>query len=382
MLSEEKSKSGHIDHWHGLNKANSIVDRLKYMHSVARIHMPFITRVAVALYDSNTDYLRTFAYSSDNESPLTNYQAKLSDCHSLLQIAKSQQPRVVQDLSIFKQSEHLHAKIIYESGYCSSYTLPMIFEGSLIGFVFFNSNQSHVFNQHTLNELDTIAHMISLLVYSEASNIKTLLATVKSALELTHSRDPETGCHIERMSRYSRIIAKHLAEKYQFNDQFIEHIFLFSPLHDLGKLVIPDRILLKEGPLDKEEKSIMYTHSKEGKRMIDKLLENYGLNGVTHVEMLRNIALHHHEAIDGSGYPDGLIGEQIPIEARIVAVADVFDALTSKRPYKDAWNNQRSIDKLKELAGKKLDAECVAALIENIQLVEEVQASFKENIYG
>ena len=374
--------NSHQDLWNGLNDIESIVGKLRFMHGVMRNHMPFISRVAVALYDADTDYLRTFAYSSHEESPLTHYQAKLAECHSLLQIRNRAQPRVVNDLSVFNDGEHEHTRIIYESGYRSSYTLPMFWEGGFFGFVFFNSTQTDVFRDWVLNELDVIGHMIVLLVYNERSNVRTLMATVKSALDLTHSRDPETGCHLERMSRYARLIAKDLAPRFGFDDQFIEHVFLFAPLHDLGKLAIPDRILLKEGPLDDEEFALMRTHSTEGRKMIDKLLANYGLQGITHVEMLRNIALMHHEAVDGSGYPVGLKGTAIPIEARIVSVADVFDALTSRRPYKEAWSNADAFARLRQLAGIKFDADCVEALVQNEDQVVEIQRAFQENPYG
>jgi HD-GYP domain-containing protein (c-di-GMP phosphodiesterase class II) len=199
---------------------------------------------------------------------------------------------------------------------------------------------------------------------------------------MTHSRDPETASHLERMSRYTRLIAKELADKYHFDDPFIEHIYLFAPLHDLGKIKVPDRILLKPDKLTSEEFSVMKNHPSDGRELIDLLLENYGLNGVGYVEMLRNIANYHHEFVDGSGYPDGLKGEAIPIEARIVTVADVFDALTSERPYKKAWSNDEAYTKLQEMSGKQFDPECVQALLANKEEIEEIQRSFMENDYG
>jgi len=378
------SSNHHTDPWQGLNGADSIAAKLQFIHQVMTGHMPHITRIAVALHDSDTDYLRTFVYSSQEESPLTRYRAKLADCASLAEIAASGLPRVVNDLRIFNRhgEEHEHTQAIYDAGLRSSYTLPMQWDGHFFGFVFFNGDERDVFSERVLTELDVVAHLITLLVYNERTNVRVLLATIKSALDLTHSKDPETGGHLERMSRYSQLIAQTIAPKHNLDDQYIEHILLFSPLHDLGKLAIPDSILLKQGPLDESELAVMRTHSEEGRKLIEKLLKNYGLSGVTHVDILHNIALHHHEAWDGSGYPDRLVGQSIPLEARIVAVADVFDALTSRRPYKEAWSNTEAFNKLREMAGVKLDAECVGALVSNVEQIEEIQRLFKENPYG
>lgn len=365
-----------------LNSHNSVSGKIRSLHKVMKQHYPFLTRIAVALYDAGTDSLRTFVWSSAVESKLTHYEAKLKDCTSLYEIAKSGEPLVVHDLSVYSGSGRKHTQVVIDSGYLSSYTFPMIWDGSFFGFVFFNADKCNAFEERVLSELDVMAHMITLLIYNERSNVRTLLATIKSTLQITHTRDPETGAHIERMSRYARLIARELAEKYELDDQYVEHIFLFSPLHDVGKIKIPDSILLKQAALTPQEYEIMKTHSTEGRHLIDVLLSNYGLNGVTHVQMLRNIALHHHEAMDGSGYPDHLEGDQIPLEARIVTVADIFDALTSRRPYKEAWTNEEAFAKLRELAKNKLDPDCVEALLNNEDAIKHIQTSFVENQFG
>ena len=116
--------------------------------------------------------------------------------------------------------------------------------------------------------------------------------------------------------------------------------------------------------------------------LVDQLLGNFGLAAVSQVQMLRNIILHHHELVDGSGYPDGLIAEQIPLESRIVTVADVFDALTSERPYKQPWPNAEAFAFLRQQAGLKFDRDCVMALLEQAEDIEHIQQCFRENAYG
>lgn len=372
----------HLDALSPLTTTGTVNEKLKILHDAVREQHPFVVRIAVALHDASTDTVRTFAYSSNEETPLSVYEATLKQCTSLNEVAKTKTPRVINNLGAKDKEAHKHSQVLVKAGYRASYTAPMIWEDHFFGFIFFNSPLPDVFTERVLSDLDVISHMITLLVYNERARIRTLLATIRSALDITHSRDPETGTHIERMSRYARIIAREVALKYKLNDQFVEHVYLFSPLHDIGKIRIPDSILLKQEKLTDEEFAVMKTHAEEGKALVEKLIENYGLGGVSHIDLLKNIVLHHHEAVDGSGYPSGLKGDSIPIESRIVTVADIFDALTSKRPYKEAWSNDKAFAKLDELAGKKVDPDCVAALKKHRKEVERIQQHFMENPYG
>jgi len=370
----------HIDPLTDLNKTSSLRNKLVSTHKSIVSQFPFISRIAVALYDPATDILKTYIHSSGEDNPLDHYESSLEDAPSLKALLDKGLPRVINKLVTFENGENKHTKRIGRQGYAASYTLPMFSDGVFIGFLFFNSYEEDVFTENTLHQIDVYAHMISLMVVNEMTAIKTLTAAIKTTNKLTHIRDPETGCHLDRMSRYSRLIARILAKDYNLDDDYIEHIFMFSPLHDIGKIGIPDNILLKPGKLNESEKSVMDTHATKGREIIDDLLENFGLNNIDHKNMLRNIVEHHHEAMNGKGYPGGQKGEEIPLEARIVAVADVFDALTSERPYKKAWSNQEAINKLKELAGEVLDKDCVNALLRNMHEVEKIQQQFSESI--
>ncbi len=372
----------HQDTLDTLAQKSSLSEKLKATHHSITDSFPFIVRIAIAIFDSKTETLKTFSHSCDNENILTHYQSKLEDAPSLQEILKKGRPRVVNDLRCFQNGGHEHTIKIQEGGYAASYTMPIYNEGVFIGFLFFNSDEKDVFEESVLRQLDLYGHMISLLVINEFTSIQTLTAALKTTGNLTHLRDPETGSHLDRMSRYSRIIANDLAEKYELNDNYIEHIFMFAPLHDIGKIGIPDKILLKPGPLDEKEKRIMQTHAKKGREIIDNLLDNFGLVNFEHVNVLRNIAEHHHEAINGTGYPHGIKGDEIPLEARIVTVADVFDALTSARPYKKAWSNEEAIKMLKKLSNETLDKDCVDALIKNMDKVEAIQQQFTEDSFG
>lgn len=182
-------------------------------------------------------------------------------------------------------------------------------------------------------------------------------------------RDMETGMHIKRMSHYS---AK-LAELAGFPAEEVELILYASPLHDIGKVGIPDRILLKPGRFTPEEFEIMKLHATLG----GKMLETDGNYPV--IDAGRIIALQHHEKIDGTGYPQGLKGDEIHPYARIVSIADVFDALSSERVYKKAFSIDQTVALLKEGAGSHFDANYVEILIENLEMFLEIKEAFPDD---
>ncbi len=374
--------SEHLDTLGELNKHIPLRERLITAHNSLSQIYPFIARIAVTLYDPETRMLKTYLHSSDDTEPLEHYQVLIDDAPSLKALLDKGLPRVINNMLTFNDAGHEHTVRIGRKGYAASYTLPMFNEGDFFGFIFFNSSEKEVFTEHILSQIDVYGHMISLMIINEFATIKTLAAAIKTTGHLTHCRDPETGSHLDRMSRYSRIIASAIAEKYNLDDEYIEHVFMFSPLHDIGKIAIPDEVLLNPNRLGRSEMDIMKTHARKGREMIDDLIKNFGLQTIQHVDILRNIAEYHHESVNGTGYPDGKVYEDIPLEARIVAVADVFDALTSRRPYKEAWSNEMAISNLQELAGEKLDKDCVDALLDNMDEVIKIQQQFCENRFG
>jgi HD-GYP domain-containing protein (c-di-GMP phosphodiesterase class II) len=364
-----------------LNQDITMRAKLANTHRVLKLHLPFIARIAVTIYDPKTSLLKSYMHSGGSIDPFAPHQQKMSEMPSLLAILEKKHPRVIIDTLTFENGNYQHARI-GRSGYAASYTMPMFHSGVFFGFIFFNSSETTVFTPSVLDELDIFGHLISLMVISELSIIHTLIAAVDTAKHFTHQRDPETGSHLDRMSRYAWLIAKEIAPRHQLSDEYVENVFMFSPLHDIGKISIPDHILLKPGKLTPDESEIMRAHARMGREIIDDMLNNFGLEKIEFGDILRNIAEYHHEHVDGSGYPLGLKGEDIPLEARIVAVADTFDALTSRRSYKEAWSNDQAFDMLLQLAGFKLDVECVDIMIENRKDVEKIQAQFVENDLG
>lgn len=365
-----------------LNDNATLMVKLASVHKVVRDQFNFIDRIAVAIHDRETDLLKTFIHSSGTENPLSHYQSKLSEAASLMEIVARRRPRVVNDLAVFRHGQREHTQRIKEHGYVSSYTMPMYLDGTFFGFVFFNSFERDAFREEVLHTLDVFGHLLSLVVINELTTFRTLVSTLKAARNLTYHRDMETGTHLDRMSNYARLMARELAETHGLDDEYIEKVFLFSPLHDIGKIAVPDAILKKPGKLTAAEYEVMKTHATKGRQIVDELVRDFGFDSVRNVEMLRNIAELHHETLDGTGYPHGLKADQIPIEARIVAVADIFDALTSRRPYKEAWSNERAFDMLRRLAKCKLDPGCVEALIKNAEEIVAIQRHFAEDEIG
>ena len=372
----------HQDTLRFLNQDSALQEKITALHGFISERYPFIVRVAVAIYDPATDLLKTFTHSAQSSAPLYNYQAKLRKSASLYEIMQRGKPRLVNDLSVFANNSKEHSRRIAQEGYAASYTLPMYLQGEFLGFVFFNASQKNVFTPEVLSFVDVVGHLLSKIVLYEVNNWRILNGVVLTVQHVAKYRDPETGAHLERMARYTRLITRELAEKYALSDEFIERVFRFAPLHDIGKVAIPDTILFKPAKLTDEEFAVMKTHTTTGRAMVDNLLQNFAFSKLEGGEMLRNIVEFHHETLDGNGYPRGLRGDSIPLESLITAVADIFDALTSARPYKLPWTNLQAFETLHRLSGVKLHADSVAAFLNNSTLIEEIQTQFKEDSIG
>jgi putative two-component system response regulator len=197
-------------------------------------------------------------------------------------------------------------------------------------------------------------------------SLETRHVAVFALAKLAESRDPETGRHLERIRSYSRTLAEQLLITDRFPDsmslEFVEDVFFTSPLHDIGKVGIPDSVLLKPGQLSDREFEIMKTHTAIGATTLAAAAEQYP--EVEYLRIARDIALTHHEQYDGGGYPQGLKGGDIPVSGAIVALADVYDALTSKRVYKGALSHEVAKGVILEEEGKKFEPRIVEAFLE------------------
>ncbi len=198
----------------------------------------------------------------------------------------------------------------------------------------------------------------------------------ESRLEIIHRlglaaefRDNETGMHVVRISKYCRLLARAIG----LDDIEVELLQQASPMHDVGKIGVPDKVLLKPGKLDAEERALMEKHCEIGAKII-------GEQAIPLFQTARTVALTHHERWDGSGYPRGLAGEQIPMEGRIVAIADVFDALISERPYKQAWPLDQAVQFIQENAGLHFDPMLVEVFMDHLDEIITLAKNYADDM--
>jgi putative two-component system response regulator len=206
-------------------------------------------------------------------------------------------------------------------------------------------------------------------------------AVIFGLAKLAESRDPDTGMHLERISLYSTRLAraarKHPRFRNQITPSFVQTIGISSALHDIGKVGVQDAILLKPGPLTSMERARITDHARIGGECIYQIQRRIGDSSF--LKMAHDIAMHHHERWDGTGYPTGLVGEAIPLSARIVAIADVYDALSVKRVYKEALPHGICVERITATTGQQFDPDLVEIFLSVEAEFKEIAERFRDN---
>lgn len=223
--------------------------------------------------------------------------------------------------------------------------------------------ETHIKLRRLQLELENHNHNLEDMVKEQVREISELqMATIFAMANLAEYRDFDTGIHLERVRKYCHLLATEMSKTPSFSSaidpRFIQIIYETSPLHDIGKVGIPDNILLKPAKLTPEEFEVIKTHTAIGAQALEAVREQYPRNPF--IEMGIQIAKYHHEKWDGTGYPEGLSGDDIPLAARIMAVIDVYDALTSKRVYKEALPHEESVAIILSASGKQFDPRIIA----------------------
>ncbi|ACB32505.1 metal dependent phosphohydrolase [Leptothrix cholodnii SP-6] len=364
----------------GAHSHDSVTSRLAVLHAQIRRLVPAVDRISCALHEPEDGLLKTFVHSTTSAQPLQAYQFRLADSASLSALVRERGERVIDDMQTELHGHgHAHTEWLLAQGYRSSYTLPLFDHENLIGLLFFDALTPSAFQPLVCERLRPYASLIAMLLSQELSTMRMLVGSIQIAREFANLRDIETGSHLSRMAAFAQLIALRLAHARGYDDEFIEHVYLFAPLHDIGKIGVPDHIMLKPGALDADEWRQMTEHVDKGEQIVERLIETFSLAHLAGVQVLRQIVAGHHERIDGSGYPRGLRGAELPDAARIITVADIYDALRSERPYKPAWRHDEVAAELRRMAAAgRLDAEMVEALLAEPAALEAIRTRFHD----
>lgn len=329
-----------------------------------------INRIAFVHHKARTDLLSTYVGTGTDggpESGAPHFEPRaLATLPSLGRLRDQRQARVLNDLERELDPSSEHSRWLLAQGWRASLTLPLFNHSRLLGFLFLDSSRAGAFDPKAMAALNPHLELLLLRISNHFSGIASLEGSLQLLLEIAELRDRETATHMERVSHYSRLIALQLETERPLPPDFSENLHRFAALHDVGKVGIPDRILLKPGTLGREERLVMESHVLIGMALIERVIAAMDLEEDATIHLLRQVVAHHHERLDGSGYPAGLSGTEVSLAGRIVAVADMYDALTQARPYKPAFSESHAVQMLHSMVqAGKLDGDCVEALLHN-----------------
>lgn len=369
-----------------INNSASFMETLRFINSTFSSFIPY-NYIGIALISEDKKYLKASYGVSDGsiigmpEGVMgTTWPIRETSLKDLISLGET---RIINDLEEYCADKPVkpYNQSVLESGIRSSISLPLKVSGEPMGVIFFSSRNKDVYNEEHVNFLRTLANSIAISLNQNLFISDIIYSSILALAKLAEARDEDTGEHLDRMSRYSRLIAQLLYENNVYSDEitleYIDNIERFSPLHDIGKVGIRDGILLKPGRLTPEEFEEMKKHVTFGAQVLTTAEMNMQKKGKSLFTMGIEIAEGHHEKWDGSGYPYGRKDYEIPLSARIVAVADVFDALTSKRPYKEAFPLEMSMNIILEGRGSHFDPAIVDIFMENRERTEELYYQFR-----
>ncbi len=371
-----------------INTNASFMETLNFISNTFSAFIPY-NYIGIALISEDKKYLKATYGVSDGTilglpEGIRGASFLISET-SLEDLIQSGEVRIINDLEEYCEGKPLKSynKVLIDAGIKASITLPLKVSGEPVGVIFFSSGRKNVYTEEHINFLRTLANSIAICLNQNIFVNDIVYSSIFALAKLAEARDEDTGEHLDRMSVYARIISELLYENDIYTDEitleFIDNIERFSPLHDIGKVGVRDGILLKPGKLTPEEFKEMKMHTTFGAEVLKSADENLQKKGRSLFSMGLEIVEGHHEKWDGSGYPRGKRGYEIPLSARIVALADVFDALTSKRPYKEPFAFDVAVDLIKQGRDKHFDPTIVDVFMANLDKIEHTYNKFKND---
>ncbi|MDW7661346.1 MAG: HD domain-containing phosphohydrolase [Bacillota bacterium] len=365
-----------LEHYIVDDVIESLFESLEKVMGIDRIGIAFVD------YDRNL-LIAEYGVSNYDEVLLgPGFEVEIGSSR-LSKMLVDKQPFMTSDLELdfMNRPESPALALLSNEGIKSNLVLPMTMGDAVFGMVFLSSKEKRFFGQEHLMLAEKLIYEIKGLL-NRSYFTKVIFSKITTSFsELVDQKDNETGDHINRMVKYSVAIAKGLRLKklpgYEIDRKFILEIERNASSHDIGKVGIPDSVLKKPGKLNPDEWVTMKTHAAIGADIFRDLRMGLTAFDPDFYKMAEEIARHHHEKWDGTGYPDGLKGTEIPLSARIVALADVFDALTSRRVYKEAFSLDDSLDIIRNSKGNHLDPVIVDVFFENLEVMKAIMFGSK-----
>jgi response regulator RpfG family c-di-GMP phosphodiesterase len=381
-----------------LNRGIDTDEIFRMLYVSLKSVLPF-NRLTLVSADDESCSLTVRMASSDRKMLLPTGESISLDEDMFEAVINRTDIHIIDDIPEFLQLHPLPAVVdqILEEGFVSAIIMPIIFDGKTWGQLLFASDRKMVYrNEHAaflrliagqvalsiqrgelLTELELHSkHLEHLVKVRTHEVLKTQKTTIFALSKLAEARDTETGEHLERMRNYALLLSqllKYSGEYGEINNEFLRNIYDSSILHDIGKVGIPDMVLLKPGPLTPQEFEIMKTHPTIGYNALDEAAHELGENSF--LDMAKDVTLYHHERWDGKGYPMGLSREEIPLAARIVTIGDVYDALTTRRPYKDAISHDNAL-KIMQDEDYRFDPKLLKLFLENNGDFDRIRRQF------
>lgn len=367
-----------------LNKRISVEETLRYAYQMFKGYIPY-DRIGIVLLGNEGKFYSQAVCSNYDNKLRKGYCVNTYDT-SLNNIILTKEYRVINDYKkyLVENPNSEATQLIVEEGIQSSIACPLITNDICFGILIFSSKQLNAYQHKHLDLAKMVANAVAITIEKNLLVDDLILTSITGFARLVEAKDSDTGLHLERMQNYTKTIAIQLqsSKKYKqvIDESFIENAYRYAPLHDIGKVGIADGILLKPAKLTQEEFEVMKRHTIIGAEVLKKASNNLLRNGKHFFDMAVEIALYHHEKYNGTGYPFGLREDEIPISAKIVMVADVFDALTSKRVYKTALAIEDALNIIMAEKGKSFDPDIVDALMDAKEEMLMIYEKYQENI--